>query len=189
MNGCLRSGPCALRYLAGKKQRRCHLLHGEVPDARGERAPARRAAGYLLPALAANQMARLALQDRRQNVVEAHRALEQGGELLVLRGADSCRCGESCAGPHRGRPGSCGSTVLRFGAGLSGAGAGRGRPAHRRPVSRQQRLLQMTVVSFTLLLRAFSHIVKLQGAHQPAGFSEPSVQARSAMNPSGMWPP
>jgi len=68
-------------YLAGERQRGRHLLHGQVPDAGGQRASAGRAAAQLLAALVADQVARLALQDGRQHVVEAHRALEQRREL------------------------------------------------------------------------------------------------------------
>lgn len=73
-------------YLAGERQSGRHLLHGQVPDARGERASAGRTAAQLLAAQVADQVTRLALQDGRQDVVEAYRALEQRRELRGLPG-------------------------------------------------------------------------------------------------------
>lgn len=83
-------------YLAGERQRGGHLLHGQVADARGERASAGRTAAQLLAAGVADQVTRLALEDRRQDVVEAYRALEQRRELRRLPGQTARRQG------HRG---------------------------------------------------------------------------------------
>lgn len=80
------SGVCGAGYLAGEGQRGRHLLHGQVPDARGERASAGRTAAQLLAARVADQVTRLTLQDGRQDVVEAYRALEQRRELRGLTG-------------------------------------------------------------------------------------------------------
>lgn len=55
-----------------------YLLHGEVADV-AQRPAARGAAGELGPAARAHQVPALALQDGRQDIVEAHGALEQGG--------------------------------------------------------------------------------------------------------------
>lgn len=75
--------PCVF-YLAGERQCGGHLLHGQVPDAGGERASAGRTAAQLLAARVADQVTRLALQDGRQDIVEAYRALEQRRELRGL---------------------------------------------------------------------------------------------------------
>lgn len=85
-----------MSYLAGERQCGGHLLHRQVPDARGERAPAGRAAAQLLAARVADQVTRLTLQDGRQDVVEAHRALEQRRELRGL-------CGQADPGQGRRR--------------------------------------------------------------------------------------
>lgn len=87
-------------YLAGERQCGRHLLHGQIADARAERAAAGRAAAQLLAALVADQVTRLALQDGRQHVVETYRALEQPRELRRL--AEQARRGQ---GQHGGRGG------------------------------------------------------------------------------------
>lgn len=56
------------------------FLHGEVTDV-AERAAARGAAGQLGPAAGAHQVPALALQDRWQHIVEAHRAFKQRCEV------------------------------------------------------------------------------------------------------------
>lgn len=68
------------------------FLHGEVTYV-AERAAARGAAGQLGPAAGAYQVPALALQDRRQHIVEAHRALEQRGEISRhgVRRVHQCR--------------------------------------------------------------------------------------------------
>lgn len=71
-------------YLTGERQRGRDFLHGQVPDARGERPAACRAAAQLLSALVTYQVSGLALQDRRQHVVEAHGTLKQRCELRRL---------------------------------------------------------------------------------------------------------
>lgn len=57
-----------------------HFLHGEVTDV-AQGPAAGRAAGQLGAAAGAHQVATLALQDGRQNIVEAYGALEQRGEV------------------------------------------------------------------------------------------------------------
>lgn len=69
------------RVLTGEGQSGRHLLHGQVPDAGGERATAGRAAAQLLPAGVAEKVTRLALQDWRQHEVQTNRTLEEGREL------------------------------------------------------------------------------------------------------------
>lgn len=135
-------------YLAGEGQRGGHLLHGQVPDAGAERAAAGRAAAQLLAARVADQVTRLALQDGRQHVVEAHRTLEQGRQLGGLPGqagggqagggghgpGDGADTGGRCRCHSCGRGGSSRSAVLssaRFAAPESStSGSGRGRTAH-----------------------------------------------------------
>lgn len=56
------------------------LLHGEVAYV-AEGPAARGAAGQLRPAAGAHQVPALALQDRREHIVEAHGALEQRREV------------------------------------------------------------------------------------------------------------
>lgn len=68
-------------YLTRERQRGRDLLHGQVADARGERPAAGRAAAQLLSALVAHQVSGLALQDRREHVVEAHGTLKEHLEL------------------------------------------------------------------------------------------------------------
>ena len=75
-------------YLAGKQNCRGHLLHSQVPDAGRQGAPARRAAAQLLAALVTHQVPGLALQDGGQDIVKANRALEERGQLVVLRKQD-----------------------------------------------------------------------------------------------------
>lgn len=98
-------------HLAGERQRGRHLLHGQVADARGERASAGRAAAQLLAALVTHQVTRLTLQDGRQHVVEAYRALEQPGEL-------------------RGPSGQAGSWQGHCGGNGGGGGGSGPRPRH-----------------------------------------------------------
>lgn len=142
-------------YLAGKQDCRGHLLHSQVPDAGRQGAPARRAAAQLLAALVTHQVPGLALQDGGQDIVKADRALEERGQLVVLRGhrASPAAAGardHSRRGGHRGRAGarsrdggggrgrSRGLSVLGLrrrllAAGFVSAGAGGGRAAHRVP--------------------------------------------------------
>lgn len=73
------------------------LFHGEVADV-AEGPPAGGAAGQLGPAAGADEVPALALQDGRQDIVEAHRALEQRGEVRrhgcgrVHEGGDARHC-------------------------------------------------------------------------------------------------
>lgn len=98
-------------YLTGEGQRGGHLLHGQVPDAGAERAAAGRAAAQLLAALVTDQVTRLALQDGRQDVVEAHRALEQGRQLRGLaRKPRGRRQGAGGGRSDAARPGDRGHT-------------------------------------------------------------------------------
>lgn len=143
-------------YLAGKQDCRRHLLHSQVPDAGRQGAPARRAAAQLLAALVTYQVPGLALQDGGQDIVKADRALEERGQLVVLRGHRASPAAAAGArdyrrrGGHRGRAGarsrdggggrgrSRGRSVLRLrrrllAAGFVSAGAGGGRAAHRAP--------------------------------------------------------
>lgn len=143
-------------YLAGKQDCRGHLLHSQVPDAGRQGAPARRAAAQLLAALVTHQVPGLALQDGGQHIVKADRALEERGQLVVLRGHRPSPATAAGArdhrrrGGHRGRAGarsrdggggrgrSRGRSVLRLrrrllAAGFVSAGAGGGRAAHRAP--------------------------------------------------------
>lgn len=134
-------------HLAGEEHGRGHLLHGQVPDAGGQRAPAGGAEAQLLPALLADQVPGLALQDGRQHIVEAHGALEQRGQLVMLRGHRPARPREDGGGGHRGgtgagrgdgggggsgRSGGRGGGVRRrlLAAGFASAGPGGGRAAH-----------------------------------------------------------
>lgn len=82
----LLAGEQVWAHLAGERQCGGHLFHGQVPDARGQRASAGRTAAELLSARVADQVTRLALQDGRQDVVEAYRALEQRRKLGGLSG-------------------------------------------------------------------------------------------------------
>lgn len=149
-----RANECVRAYLAGERQRGRHLLHGQVADARAQRAAARRAAAQLLAALVAHQVARLALQDGRQHVVEAYRALEQRRELRGLPGQAEREGGGRGGGPRHGhgaQPGghgrrrgaASGSAVLssaRCFPGTESSASGRGRAAHGfqlRSVSRE----------------------------------------------------
>lgn len=68
------------------------FLHGEVAYI-AERATACRTAGQLGPAAGAHQVPALALQDRRQHIVEAHGALKQRGEISghCVRRVHECR--------------------------------------------------------------------------------------------------
>lgn len=59
-------------YLARERQRGGYFLHGQVPDARSQRASAGRAAAQLSAAEVADQVTCLALQNGWQHVVEAY---------------------------------------------------------------------------------------------------------------------
>lgn len=116
-------------YLAREKDGRGHFLHGQVPDAGGQGSPARGATAQLLSALVAHQVPGLALQDRGKHIVKAHGALEERGELVVLRRhrpptafAASRARDHGGGGRHRGGAGS-GS---RDGGGGCGGGSGGG---------------------------------------------------------------
>lgn len=117
-------------HLAGEEHGRGHLLHGQVPDAGGQRAPAGGAEAQLLPALLADQVPGLALQDGRQHIVEAHGALEQRGQLVVLRRHRAARPREDGGG--RGHRGGTGAGRGDGGGGGSGRGGGRGGGVRRR---------------------------------------------------------
>merc|ERR1719397_2253440 len=67
--------------LAGEHYCGGHLLHGEVPNVPSELASTGRAAGELRSAVGADQVARVALKDWGEDIVEANRALEQGGKV------------------------------------------------------------------------------------------------------------
>lgn len=110
--------------LAGEEHGRGHLLHGQVPDAGGQRAPAGGAEAQLLPALLADQVPGLALQDGRQHIVEAHGALEQRGQLVVLRRHRAARPREDGGG--RGHRGGTGAGRGDGGGGVRRRGAARG---------------------------------------------------------------
>ena len=62
--------------LAGEHHGAGHLLHGQVPDVPPQLSPAGGAAGELGPAVAADEVAGVALQDWGQHVVETDGALE-----------------------------------------------------------------------------------------------------------------
>ncbi len=136
---CLQVNRCV--YLAGERQRGGHLLHGQVADARSERASAGRTAAQLLAAGVADQVSRLALKDRWQDVVEAYRALEQCRELWRLPGQTGRRQGHSRGRGSRPRPGhraytgGCCSSCGRGGC-CSGGSSG----ASRSPVLSSSRL-------------------------------------------------
>lgn len=66
------------RVLAGEHHITGHLFHGQVADI-AQLAPACWTARQFRPAIGAHQMPALALQDWRQDVVEANGALEQAG--------------------------------------------------------------------------------------------------------------
>lgn len=128
--------PCQPSYLAGEEHSRGHLLHGQVPDAGGEGAPAGGAEAQLVPALIADQMPGLTLPDGRQHIVEADGALEERGQFVMLmllrrgRRRRGRRRRRRPAGTREDGGGhSGGRDVLLLAAGLASAG-GR-RAAHR----------------------------------------------------------
>lgn len=126
----------ARAYLAGEEHRGGHLLHRQVPDAGRQGAPARRAAAQLLAAWVAHQVPGLALQDRGQHIVEAHGALEERGQLVVLRGRRGAGPAAAAApGPAASRardhPRRRGGHRGRAGARARDGGGGRGRSRAR----------------------------------------------------------
>lgn len=108
-------------HLAGERQCGGHLFHGQVPDTRGQRASAGRTAAELLAARVADQVTRLALQDGRQDVVEAYRALEQRRELGCLSGQTGRGQGHrgGWGAGHRRRHGAHGGGGCAGGSGTS----------------------------------------------------------------------
>lgn len=88
---CVKEGYSApsTTVLAGEHHGAGHLLHGQVPDVPPQLPPAGRAAGELGPAVAADEVAGVALQDRGQHVVETHGALEQAGQVRAWVGGGS----------------------------------------------------------------------------------------------------
>lgn len=82
-------GDCAasVRVFAGEHYIASHFLHGEVANV-AEGATTRRAARQLGTAARADQMPALALQDRGQDIVEAHGTLEQRSEISRHGGRD-----------------------------------------------------------------------------------------------------
>lgn len=135
-------------YLTGKQDCRGHLLHSKVPDAGRQGAPARRAAAQLLAALVTHQVPGLALQDGGQDIVKADRALEERGQLVVLRGhraspAAAAAAPAAGARDHRCRGGHRG----RAGARRRDGGGGRGRSWGRSVLGLRRRLLAARFVS------------------------------------------
>lgn len=136
--------------LAWKEDSGGHLLHRQVPDAGGEGCPTRGAAAQLLAALVTYEVASLALQDGRQDIVKAYRALEQRRQLVVLllllghlsryrrcrrrgrwRGGRAGGSGDRGAGDRRGwSVWRRRRLLLLFPAGLTSTGSGGGRAAH-----------------------------------------------------------
>lgn len=136
--------------LAWKEDSGGHLLHRQVPDVGGKGCPTRGAAAQLLAALVTYEVASLALQDGRQDIVKAYRALEQRRQLVVLLLGHlsryrRCRCrrrgrwrgGRAGGSGDRGAGDRRGWSVWRrrrllllFPAGLTSTGSGGGRAAH-----------------------------------------------------------
>lgn len=77
----------SIGVFAGEHYITGHFLHSEVAYV-AEGAAARRAAGQLGTAARADQVPALALQDRGQDIVEAHGTLKQGSEISRHGGRD-----------------------------------------------------------------------------------------------------
>lgn len=100
-------GTASVGVFTGEHNIAGDFLHGEVAYV-AERAAARRAAGQLGAAARAHQVPALALQDRRQHIVEAHGTLEQRGEV----GGHGVRRVHQCGHPGDRTTGTASSAPL-----------------------------------------------------------------------------
>ena len=88
---------------AGEHDCRCYFFHCEIPNVSAELTPTRGTTRELWTTWWAHEVARVALQDRRQDVVETDGTLEQRRQVLVGRGRrGGCSSGRRCRNRGRG---------------------------------------------------------------------------------------
>ena len=78
-----RNDASATGIFAREHHCRSHLLHGQIPYVPAQLPPTRGAARQLGPTIRADQVAGVALQYRRQNIVEADGTFEQAGQVAA----------------------------------------------------------------------------------------------------------